>query len=1828
MPTWKEHLDEINALRMRRKHDADQLYKAQIQLNTTNALLDRIEKNETTLSANQEQIAALRSEIERLLAQVREINGQLNEINTLFDRIKQNEGYLGFLQKKIEVVTAQLNDAIQNLHLEESKQVPDKKIMDSFSNLIDQLEELSSELRKDIEAARSKEETLKNEQGAALSEQKRLQDLKNNLQKQIGSREADLAGLLQQDNNNYINEILGTQGQQQAIYEQYKMQLDLSTSNLSNAIGKLYFDEHPGKGILNLDDNIPFLLLPVRIETRFIYSNDEPELWIRIYPDDIAIHTHEQLLTDDELKKGIAYWKALYIAEKKDNTDKEDLKKGAWNDLALTFSPQRAAYIALQTKPTNWNNLSEIDDVDKLAFPSFDLTKNDAWSRAPRVNVLPDRFVVSFYEGDVMVKEVVGKIIPDELYVGPDPMEPADSFVTKDEKLVFGNSFDWASDFDRAISNGMGFKYKLNPTQAVKGFDKIVVLGVYLSSNETSSKKMVEELIDNHHYSPKGFSLVPQGSATNNTDNNGSEYTKNDPLSHISYIVESGTPLFTDEDDCDGKNLADALGIDYTPLQNIMHSDRRDLNEAVAMNIALYPSTLGYYFDTMLDPVLSDVQKNKVRDFFIDHVTGRGPLPAIRVGNQPYGILLTSDFDQWKWEIRRPNIVAASLDGSFLDGLYAILKNYNEIWNGLLNQLAFVGKPGSDPSDILMNIIGLQPNSASIYQRIGYSTDYLKNLDDFQYSGKYHSDLVKAFTSKNNALNFLQKFGYAVDAEGELRVPQLLRLIYQHYHTTLDVTNIIDDVPLSETEVITYYDGAAKKNYINWLADINNIDILEKQNFGTGKTVPTALLYLQLRRSLSLQLHKSSVLWFSKNNLNLDFALKASNFQNIRPGGDLSKWELMRAPVSSAVPTHPQKNKPISDYLLTTGKNEEEAAFLNSMKRSLSILAKLPTARLERCFIEHLDTCNYRLDAWQTGMFQIRLLQQRQLANKNRQKGIYLGAYGWVENIRPAAKQTVPANSLPEKLRSKNNQPIFEYSDNGGFVQAPSLNHASAAAVLRSGYMSHATQSNPDVMAVNLSSERVRKALFILEGMRNGQSLEALLGYQFERGLHDRGSANDVLLKLNLYIYDFRAAFPLQYHLVRQEGTNGVLESIPANNVVNGVTLAENTSAFPYGAQGNVLTASLDERNAIIEEKDKLSDTLDAVKDLLSAESIYQLVRGNFERCSALVNAVKDAIIPPELEVIHTPRGSQFTFTNRVTIHFESLDALNIANNPWKTIAMTPRAKMEAGMNKWIGKILGDPDKIIYMVSSLDNMENELEKEVMTVEQLDIQPIDIVYITGDELDTGAEGKTSVSELESRIAYQYRRSHGLEDTVKIKIAFMQPVTEPGKQNLASILPLLRQLRLLITDSRYIHAKDFDPDSKQSHADINNPKALDDVELLARVQQIQSLFRSNMNLVNGVNIQAEIPDPDANNLVTVYDNLKDAFDALNKAKLSFSDVSFTFTNANGVSLQEALIGISKFGVQDAFPKYSSVLTDETKAQLLEQARSIIRKMTETDKSVTEILGCTLTDIEKRIAAYIQAGKLILQESFNILPLFTFNNEPDVQLSHGESAELLKHAIEKSKMQYPVDEWMQNASHVRPRLARWDQIRSLYELSNADELTLEVVQLPYRTKDSWLSVEFPEKDKLSGKPFNIVHDTLSIVTHGEGTFTPAAKRAGLLIDDWTEMIPTNSETTGITFNYNQPNALPPQALLLAVTPEIKGHWTWDDLMGILNDTLHRAKLRAVEPQLLDNLIRPEVNVLRPALLADFTQYDLNVALDYRMNLLALATALPLQPVMAIKR
>lgn len=310
-----------------------------------------------------------------------------------------------------------------------------------------------------------------------------------------------------------------------------------------------------------------------------------------------------------------------------------------------------------------------------------------------------------------------------------------------------------------------------------------------------------------------------------------------------------------------------------------------------------------------------------------------------------------------------------------------------------------------------------------------------------------------------------------------------------------------------------------------------------------------------------------------------------------------------------------------------------------------------------------------------------------------------------------------------------------------------------------------------------------------------------------------------------------------------------------------------------------------------------------------------------------------------------------------------------------------------------------------------------------------------------------------------------------------------------------------------------------------------------------------------------------------------SLKALFTELDVAKKNFNDIGLEF--GSGLELKDILVQIAEFGLPDSFPVIANVSPTGNISLLLEQARDVAHRMLaviqRTNELLTEVESATDAEKEKKVTKLIEAGKAMFGEVFNILPQFRYNNPEDVRRSNEDRNTLLRHANEQLQMNFVAEEWLQGLSYVRPRLAKWDSIRTLYELLNNETLELLPVQLPYRANDSWLSVEFPATNA-DGTPFTIIDDTLSVTIHGEAAFATTGVQSGLLIDDWTEVIPNNEEITGVSFHYNQPNAMAPQALLLAVTPEENGKWSWDDLVGILNDTLLRVKLRAVEPRLLD--------------------------------------------------
>ncbi|MEQ9114511.1 MAG: hypothetical protein RID94_09695, partial [Miltoncostaeaceae bacterium] len=76
------------------------------------------------------------------------------------------------------------------------------------------------------------------------------------------------------------------------------------------------------------------------------------------------------------------------------------------------------------------------------------------------------------------------------------------------------------------------------------------------------------------------------------------------------------------------------------------------------------------------------------------------------------------------------------------------------------------------------------------------------------------------------------------------------------------------------------------------------------------------------------------------------------------------------------------------------------------------------------------------------------------------------------------------------------------------------------------------------------------------------------------------------------------------------------------------------------------------------------------------------------------------------------------------------------------------------------------------------------------------------------------------------------------------------------------------------------------------------------------------------------------------------------------------------------------------------------------------------------------------------------------------------------------------------------------------------------------------------------------------------------------------GLLVDEWTEVVPATTAVTGLAVHADRPDAEAPQSILVAVPPHPGLAWDTGVLAAVLEDTLELAAMRMVDPPALDDL------------------------------------------------
>ena len=272
-----------------------------------------------------------------------------------------------------------------------------------------------------------------------------------------------------------------------------------------------------------------------------------------------------------------------------------------------------------------------------------------------------------------------------------------------------------------------------------------------------------------------------------------------------------------------------------------------------------------------------------------------------------------------------------------------------------------------------------------------------------------------------------------------------------------------------------------------------------------------------------------------------------------------------------------------------------------------------------------------------------------------------------------------------------------------------------------------------------------------------------------------------------------------------------------------------------------------------------------------------------------------------------------------------------------------------------------------------------------------------------------------------------------------------------------------------------------------------------------------------------------------------------------------------------LRGLILRSASFGVAGAVPLSAAGTSPTDRQMLLTHAGSIQKELAQRVEQLTALAtgfnARTATVEEKRDYALARL-RIVFGKAFVVLPRFTAANAAELENALADSAKV------QDGDRLAATTWFQRMARVRDGVARLNAMLNYSEaLNTGEKFKLIIAQLPYDANDRWVGLPLKAGQSLPG-------GKLSLAVQSTAPVDVRQPLAGLLIDEWVEVVPSATETTGIVLQYDQPNTAPPQTILVAVPPEIGSPWTVWSLQQVLLETLDLARIRAVDPDALDEV------------------------------------------------
>jgi hypothetical protein len=764
----------------------------------------------------------------------------------------------------------------------------------------------------------------------------------------------------------------------------------------------------------------------------------------------------------------------------------------------------------------------------------------------------------------------------------------------------------------------------------------------------------------------------------------------------------------------------------------------------------------------------------------------------------------------------------------------------------------------------------------------------------------------------------------------------------------------------------------------------------------------------------------------------------------------------------------------------------------SELSAALGYLAGRTGADFGSLFGGALDAATSRLDAWVTALATRRLGELR----TSSATGILIGGFSWVENlsVRPAGPSSA------------------------GYQIAPSLQQATTAAVLRSGYLTHNPLAPEQVpppgaaFAVDLSSRRARLATWLLDGIRQGQPLSVLLGYRFERSLQDAG--------LGDLIQVFRLAAPYDPVITGAAGAAAApAESAVPADVVDGVALSllaqtqPNPPSADHWAQAQPALA-------------ELADALDAAADAVTAQALHASLTGNASAAVATLDGVASGTVPPpELNFLNTVRTG-IAVTHRVLVPVPAGQPYPPAGWP-----ASPRGSAEPALTSWVAGLLGDPARVTAAVKLVNAAGAAVPggPVAITLSSLGLGPLDVVALADQPAELDRLAVHAV--LSRRTATDPPAAGGTLD----------PSPAGAGRPLAAVLSIARSAARLIGAGRAADARDLAPAGT-----VTDPGA-SPADLTARVHGAAG---------GPAGVAAELTST-----ATALAHALPGDPVPGSGQAAPTGIP---ADANPDTLAAALIQALLLGVGAAAPAGTG---PAALAALVGQARGAWAEIIRRQAAVSALEPAAGAGPPAELAARLGQLEAAFGGGFRALPLVTTNPANLIA-----EASALTASGTSDPGQGP-DAWLVKVGRVQQGVADLlDTCCAAEALGTGPSLALSIAQLPLPVPAAggsaqpapWVGLPF------TGQPPPANCLSLAMVTAAP----PGGTLSALVVADWVEVIPSAREIAGLTYHFDAPDAQPPQAVLLAVPVGLGSTgWSYGDLVAAVASARNQAHARGVD-------------------------------------------------------